>query len=55
MHKSWSQGVTTRQTYDDGAKWDFANSNYMFATFDTDSAEYAKFEEMIKKMMAEKK
>jgi hypothetical protein len=55
MHKSWSQGVTTRQTYNDAAKWDFANSNYMFATFDTDSAEYANFEEMVKKMMAEKK
>ena len=55
IHKSWSQGVTTRQTYNDAAKWDFANSNYMFATFDTDSNEYAKFEEMVKKMMAEKK
>jgi hypothetical protein len=55
MHKQWSQGVTTRQTYSDAAKWDFANSNYMFATFDTDSAEYAKFEEMVKKMMSEKK
>jgi hypothetical protein len=54
MHKQWNQGVTTRQTYADAAKWDFANSNYMFATFDTDSAEYAKFEEMVKKMMAEK-
>ncbi len=54
MHKSWSQGVTTSQTYNDAAKWDFANSNYMFMTFDTDSAEYAKFEEMVKKMMAEK-
>ncbi|HYB52335.1 MAG TPA: DUF1326 domain-containing protein [Thermoanaerobaculia bacterium] len=44
IHKEYQQGQTTKQTYtDSGQKWDWSNSNYMFGTFDTNSAEYEKF------------
>lgn len=44
LHKSYEQGRTTRQTYTDaGQKWDWSNSNYMYATFDVNSEEYTKF------------
>lgn len=44
IHKEYQQGRTTKQTYtDSGQKWSWANSNYMYGTFETDSAEYAKF------------
>ena len=44
IHKEYSQGRTTRQTYtDSGQKWDWANSNYMYATFNVTSEDYEKF------------
>ena len=44
LHKEWLQGRTTRQTYTDaGQNWNWGNSNYMYATFDVNSAEYEKF------------
>ena len=44
IHKEYQQGLTTRQTYtDEGQKWDWSNSNYMYGTFSTDSDEYEKF------------
>ena len=43
LHKEYMQGVTTRQTYDDGTKWDFSNSNYMYTEFTTTSDDYEKF------------
>lgn len=60
IHKEYEQGQTTRQTYNDsGKKWDWANSNYMYGRFDTNSEEYAKFNaamsQMMEKMKKEKK
>ncbi|MGH9368828.1 MAG: DUF1326 domain-containing protein [Thermoanaerobaculia bacterium] len=44
IHREYQQGRTTRQTYtDSGQKWDWSNTNYMYATFQTDSDEYEKF------------
>jgi hypothetical protein len=44
IHREYEQGRTTRQTYtDSGQKWDWSNTNYMYATFQTDSDEYEKF------------
>jgi hypothetical protein len=44
IHREYSQGRTTRQTYtDSGQKWDWANSNYMYATFNVTSEDYEKF------------
>ena len=54
MHHEYMQGVTTRQTYDDGTKWDFSNSNYMYNEFTTTSEEYAKFTEKMMKAMEKK-
>ena len=60
IHKEYQQGRTTKQTYtDSGQKWDWSNSNYMYGTFQTDSDEYAKFNQamtqQMEKMKAEKK
>ena len=56
IHKEYQQGRTTRQTYtDSGQKWDWANSNYMFGTFDTNSEEYEKFSAAMMKAMEKKK
>jgi len=55
MHKEWSQGVTEKQSYDDAKKWDFANSNYMFGSFDVTNADYEKFAAEMEKAMKEKK
>ena len=44
IHKEYSQGRTTRQTFDDaGQKWNWANSNYMYATFNVSSEDYDRF------------
>jgi len=44
VHREYQQGRTTRQTYtDSGQKWDWSNTNYMYAKFETDSDEYEKF------------
>ncbi len=49
MHKEYSQGVTSRHTYDDAAKWEFSNSNYMWNQFTVTNKDY---EEMAAKMAA---
>jgi hypothetical protein len=51
MHKEYSQGVTTHQKYDDGAKWDFENSNYMYNEFTVTSEDYEKYAEKMEKTM----
>jgi hypothetical protein len=44
IHKEYSQGRTTKQTYtDSGQKWDWGNSNYMYSTFNVSSEDYDKF------------
>ena len=44
IHKEYSQGRTTKQTYNDaGQKWDWSNSNYMYARFEVTSEDYDKF------------
>jgi hypothetical protein len=44
VHREYEQGRTTHQTFtDSGRKWDWSNTNYMYATFETDSEEYEKF------------
>ncbi len=44
VHREYQQGRTARQTYTDSSrKWDWSNTNYMFAKFETDSDEYEKF------------
>ncbi len=60
MHKEYQQGRTTKQTYTDaGQKWDWSNTNYMYATFETNSDEYDKFNaammQHMEKAKAEKK
>jgi hypothetical protein len=56
IHKEYQQGRTTKQTYtDSGQKWDWANSNYMYGTFQTDSDEYAKFNQAMAQHMEKAK
>jgi hypothetical protein len=55
IHKEWSQGVTDKQAYDDAKKWDFANTNYMFGSFDVTNSDYEKFAADMEKAMAAKK
>jgi hypothetical protein len=56
IHKEYEQGLTTRQTYtDSGQKWDWANSNYMYGTFQTDSDEYTKFSQAMAQQMEKAK
>jgi hypothetical protein len=44
IHKEYSQGRTTKQTYNDaGQKWDWSNSNYMYGTFEVTSEDFDKF------------
>jgi len=44
IHKEYSQGRTTKQTYNDaGQKWNWSNSNYMYSTFEVTSEDYDKF------------
>ena len=47
IHREYSQGTTTRQTYKDAAEWDFSNSNYMYNTFTVTNKDY---EELAAKM-----
>jgi hypothetical protein len=54
MHKEWQQGVTTKQTMNDGATWEFANTNYMYNTFSATSEDYEKFAAKMAKMMEKK-
>ena len=56
IHKEYEQGVTTKQTYtDEDQKWSWENSNYMFGSFATDSAEYAKFSAAMSQQMEKAK
>lgn len=56
IHKEYQQGRTTRQTYtDSGQKWDWSNSNYMYATFETDSDEYGKYNAFMMQQMEKMK
>lgn len=60
IHREYQQGRTTKQTYtDSGQKWDWSNTNYMFATFETNSDEYEKYiaslTQQMEKMKTEKK
>ena len=56
IHKEYSQGRTTKQTYNDaGQKWDWSNSNYMYGTFSTDSDEYTKFNAAMTQEMEKQK
>jgi hypothetical protein len=57
IHREYQQGQTTRQTYtDSGQKWDWGNSNYMYATFETDSAAYDRYTAaMMQRMKEEEK
>jgi len=56
IHKEYLQGVTTKQTFtDSGQKWDLSNSNYMYGTFQTDSAEYEKFNAAMTQQMEKAK
>ncbi len=44
IHKEYSQGRTTSQTYTDaGQKWNWSNSNYMYTTFTVTSDDYDRF------------
>jgi hypothetical protein len=44
IHKEYSQGRTTSQTYTDaGQKWNWSNSNYMYTKFEVTSDDYDKF------------
>jgi hypothetical protein len=58
LHKEYEQGKTTKLAYtDSGQKWDWSNTNYMFANFSVDSAEMEKFDAAMTQKMksAEKK
>ena len=57
IHKEYLQGKTTNVKYDqDGRKWDWSNTNYMYGTFDVTSDDYAKFAQALsQKMGMEKK
>jgi hypothetical protein len=54
FHKEYLQGVTTKQSYDDVAHWNFENTNYMYTTFNVTSADMKQYaaamEEMMKSM-----
>jgi hypothetical protein len=56
IHKDYQQGRTTRQTYtDSGQKWDWSNTNYMYATFETDSDAYDKYNAFMTQQMEKMK
>ncbi len=57
LHKEYSQGETTALAYNDaGQNWDMKGSNYMYGTFELDSAQYEKFAAgLAQKMAAMKK
>ncbi len=44
LHREYSQGATTKLAFNDAEQnWNFEGSNYMFGTFQIDSAQYEKF------------
>ncbi len=56
LHKEYEQGENTQLTFTDaGANWNYSGTNYMFANFVVDSAQYAKYQAGLSQKMAEKK
>ncbi len=45
----------TRTYTDSGQKWDWSNSNYMYANFETNSDEYDKFNAFMMQQMEKAK
>jgi len=44
LHHEYSQGEATKVAYNDaGQDWSFSGSNYMYGTFEIDSAQYEKY------------
>ncbi len=56
LHKEYEQGTTTKLAYNDaGQNWNFEGSNYMFGTFELDSAQYEKYAAGLAQKMQPKK
>lgn len=56
LHKEYEQGTTTKLAYNDaGQNWNFEGSNYMFGTFELDSAQYEKYSAGLAQKMQPKK
>lgn len=56
LHHEYSQGETTKIAYNDaGQDWSFSGSNYMFGTFEIDSAQYEKYAAGLAQKMADMK
>jgi len=56
LHKEYDQGMTTQLTYNDGGNnWKYEGSNYMFGTFQVDSAMYEKYAAGLAHKMAQEK
>jgi hypothetical protein len=56
LHKEYAQGLTTSISYNDaGASYKHEGSNYMFGTFEIDSAQYEKFAAGLAQKMADMK
>jgi len=54
FHKQYTQGETTKQTYNDAMKWEFAGTNYMFNNFTVTRNEVAQFNAQMEEMMKQK-
>jgi hypothetical protein len=53
IHREYEQGRTSELKFTgEGQKWDWSNTNYMFASFDVDSDQYSKFNAAMMKKMA---
>ncbi len=57
LHHEYEQGTTTKLAFNDaGQSWNLEGSNYMFGTFELDSAQYEKYSAgLAQKMQAGKK
>ncbi len=56
LHHEYAQGETTKMAYNDaGQDWSFSGSNYMFGTFEIDSAQYETYAAGLAQKMAETK
>jgi hypothetical protein len=47
MHKEYSQGMTSHQTFNDGLTWDFSGTNYMYNHFTVTNVDYEKMAAMM--------
>jgi hypothetical protein len=47
IHKEYSQGTTSHQSYDDGLKWEFSSTNYMYNHFTVTNVDYEKMAAMM--------